>query len=392
MKVLNRASLRVLFFLLVTVVSAHAIPLTMSMAPSQQQECALTKVFIHEGTLSDMFVFHFTGDPVCTYIPKAFDEEKIAKGEPLQLTFFVPLGSIKTKQGRNSIHALNNTPCAVDYCVKVKNVTVPTKGIQYSITLDPSKRGLEYQSFQSITGEKGVMFKFHNQEALEKMNEKTASKRIRRVAFADKAKIILDYGHGGRDPGFQEGKIKEKEVNRAIGQKVAKLLKKKGYDVCLIREADESLALDQRTARARKCGQAAALISIHTNSASRSAVTGIETFCHTKKLFTTRLCKAKKNLMQQVQTVDAQLLSRSNNLAQSVHNHVLKEAKTKNSKVVDRKIKHKVAQLLLGTELPAILVELGFLTNQKEATLLQSNSYQQALAKGICNGIDDFLM
>lgn len=392
MKVIKGTLLRSLFFLLSVVGSTHAIPLTMSMSPSHQEECSLTKVFKHQSDLSDKFVFHFTGDPVCNYIPKAIDEERVAQGEPLQLTFFVPHATIKSKKSKHAIHALNSAPCGIDYCVRVRSVNAPTKGLQYNITLNPNRRGLEYQSFQSITGENGVMFKFHNQKALERVNEKTASKRIRRVAKAEKTKIMLDFGHGGGDPGFCNNHVKEKEVNREIGQKVAQLLKKKGYEVCLIRQADESLALDQRTARARKCGQAAALISIHTNSAARGGVAGIETFCHTKKLFTTRLHKAKKSLLEQAQRAHDDLLIKSNNLAQSVHKYVLEEAKTENDKVVDRKVKHKVAQLLLGTEVPGILVELGFLTNTRERTLLQSNTYQHALAKGICKGVDDFLM
>jgi len=352
-------------------------------------QCAITKVFHHEGTLSDKVVFHFTGNPVCTYIPKEFDEEKIARGEPVHLAFFVPNGTIK-HDSKHVINTLNNSECPADYCIKVRSVTTPIKGIRYDITLYPQRRGLEYQSFQSITGERGVVFKFHDQGKLKDINVQEGDNRIRRTAYSSAPSVVLDFGHGGHDHGFTHGHIREKEINRAIGQKVAKLLKKKGYQVCLIREADESLSLDERTAIAHTCKNAGALISIHTNAASRPEAAGIETFCHVPHLFETHYQNTHQNFLAMINDVDTTLFGRSRSLADHVHKNVLESAKTKNGEVIDRKVKHKVAQLLLGSEIPSILVELGFLTNNKESVLLQKDSYQKVLAQGICKGLDAF--
>lgn len=354
----------------------------------------LTKIYQHNGVLSDKWVFHFAGDPVCNYIPKELDGKKIETGQLVTLSFIVPQASITHGKAYEAVKQLNQTECHPEYCVKIKHITAPVKGLEYSITLDLSKRGLEYQSFTSITGEKGIIFTFHSQEALKQVNTKTAATRIRRMAqasSAEKPTVVVDCGHGGRDPGFINDQVQEKEINWQIGEQVAQLLKKKGYDVCLTRNGDEYLALDERTAKIRSCNSPQALISIHTNAAHHPHISGIETFCHIPDLFNTHFVHtADQNLLQHAQTVDAALHNQSYQLAQLVHKKVVDCAKKQQPDVIDRKVKHKVTQLALGAEIPSVLVELGFLTHQKEQKLLQNKSYQRDLAQGICKGLDEF--
>ncbi len=266
------------------------------------------------------------------------------------------------------------------------------KGIQYDIVIHPEKGGgVKHMSFVSITGKKGFMFEVYKRDALKKVNTKTSSNRLRRLAYMEKPKVIIDCGHGGKDPGYNKGALKEKDINLAIGQNLSSLLKKKGYQVCLTRKGDESLALDERTARIRSCPGAHALVSIHTNSAPHSnKVSGIETFCHKEDLFTVNLNKISPQLIAKADQVDKFLFSHSNQLAHSIHKQVLGHAQKKQTNVVDRKVQHKVSQMLLGSGIPSVLLELGFLTNQKEATLLQNKSYQKLLAQGISKGLDEF--
>ena len=147
------------------------------------QKSMLEKVFVHKGVLSDKLVFSFSGDPICTYIPKS-DQENILTSEnvpvdedgQLRMTFFVPLANIKGKESHKMISALSNEYCSSDYCVRVKEVKAPMKGIEYLISFAPKKRGFEYLSFKSITGQKGIMFKFQNHSAVKSLNENTPSK------------------------------------------------------------------------------------------------------------------------------------------------------------------------------------------------------------------------
>lgn len=85
------------------------------------------------------------------------------------------------------------------------------------------------------------------------------------------------------------------------------------------------------------------------------------------------------------------LHAQSRKLAQAVQAEVLNAARSHNKTVVDRKVKYKVSQVLMGVEIPAILIELGFLSHPQERRLLQSDKYQKALAHGIYKGIKTFL-
>lgn len=359
------------------------------------QKSNLEKVFIHQGVLSDKLVFSFSGNPICTYMPKSEQENILKNGTltadedgQLRMTFFVPLANIKGKESKKVIQKLSNEMCDSDYCVHVKEVKTPIKGIEYSISFAPEKRGFEYLSFKSITGQKGIMFKFHNHGALKKVRNNTPSK-IKRVSMAKK-KVILDFGHGGRDAGYSNSSVKEKEINFQVGMHLAKLLKKKGHEVCLIRNKDEYLSLDKRTEKAHRCGPADALISLHSNSAHLEKIHGIETFCHIPKLFSSHFKHGKQTSLQSAALHNKTIDKRSGLLAQAIHSNVLSSARSQKKDVVDRKVKHQVTQLLLGSEMPSILIELGFLTNKKEASLLQSNGYQKTLAQGIVKGLDSY--
>ncbi|MCF7900524.1 N-acetylmuramoyl-L-alanine amidase [Candidatus Babeliales bacterium] len=200
----------------------------------------------------------------------------------------------------------------------------------------------------------------------------------------------MDFGHGGKDAGYSNSTVKEKEINFAVGMQLASLLKEKGHEVCLIRDKDEYIALDQRSQRALACGPADALISLHANSAGSEKVHGIETFCHRAHLFESHLNHGSFHTMSASEKHNEILYQKSNVLAKSVHEKVLTFARVQKKDLVDRKIQHKVSQVLLGADMPSILIELGFLTNNKEGQMLKSSSYQKTLANGIVNGLDDY--
>lgn len=355
------------------------------------QKSVLSKVFVHKGTLSDKLVFSFTGDPVCTYMPKNEQENvvnnatTVSQDGQMRMTFFIPAATIKSKENKKVLTSIGTDLCSSQYCVQVKEVTAPTKGLEYTISFAPEKRGFEYLSFRSITGQKGIMFKFHDQLALRKVNNNAPSK-VKRISMGKK-KVILDFGHGGKDPGYSNPSVKEKDINFAVGIHLAALLKKNGHEVCLIRDTDEYVALDQRTERALACGSADALISLHANSAGNESVHGIETFCHIPSLFTSQIKASTQKISSHI---DNNIYQKSNFLAQSIHANVLDQARSKKKDLVDRKVKHKVSQVLLGSDAPAILIELGFLTNKNEAQHLQKQGYQKTLAQGISKGLDDY--
>lgn len=194
--------------------------------------------------------------------------------------------------------------------------------------------------------------------------------------------IVLDFGHGGHDSGARGGQIYEKDVVRKVGLKLAKLLSDKGYRVHLTRENDEFVPLDRRTYFANLYTNASLFVSLHANHANRSEVVGIETHCLDDALL--------KKLEPFSEFDELSFNSHNIRLAQIVHNHLLDAAAKYGA--TDRKVKKSVAQVLLGVEIPAILIELGFLSNPQEAQLLNSPDYQFQLAQGIYHGINSYML
>lgn len=203
--------------------------------------------------------------------------------------------------------------------------------------------------------------------------------------------MAIDCGHGDKDPGFVLGSLKEKDINLQIGLKTARLLEKNGYEVFLTRDDDTYLRLDHRTSQTNKQKGIDLFVSIHTNASGNKKISGIETFCVQPKLFEHQLAMMDKHVAKELQQHKNQLHKQSRKLAMAVQESLLAKARQHNKNVIDRKVKFKPAQVLLGTESPSILVELGFLSHPKEGSLLQTNDYQKSLAQGIYQGIVKFL-
>lgn len=201
----------------------------------------------------------------------------------------------------------------------------------------------------------------------------------------------MDCGHGERDPGFVVGDVKEKDINLQIGLKTATILKKNGYNVFLTRDKDEFLSLDTRTTQTNKQPNIDLFVSVHSNADKDSKISGIETFCVQPALFKQELKVMNADDYKTRMAKTRALHARSRKLAQAVQEQVVRSARLHNKKVVDRKVKYKAAQILMGVEIPAILIELGFLSHPQERRLLQSDQYQKALAHGIYQGIKTFL-
>lgn len=174
--------------------------------------------------------------------------------------------------------------------------------------------------------------------------------------------IILDPGHGGIDGGCVGEDILEKDINLEIAKNVRKKLRKLGYDVLMTREGDEEVSLEERVLFANK-KQGNLYISIHQNFSEEDGakVRGIETYyCDTgKDDGSRRLAKLiQKQMISYTQANDRTALAREDL-------YVIREA-----------------------DMPACLVETGFLSNRKERELLASRDYQDKLAEAIADSVD----
>ncbi len=174
--------------------------------------------------------------------------------------------------------------------------------------------------------------------------------------------IMVDPGHGGLDEGCSWNEVTEKQINLEIALLLKEKLEEKGYRVRLAREDDTYLAKEDRAVQANR-DRADAYISIHQNTWEDSAIEGIETW------------------------YDGSNPSRdSRRLARLVHRYTVKK-----TGALDREAKED-PQLYVtrSTEMPSCLIETGFLSNQKERGLLETEEYREKIAEGIAEGVDLF--
>jgi N-acetylmuramoyl-L-alanine amidase len=177
--------------------------------------------------------------------------------------------------------------------------------------------------------------------------------------------VVIDPGHGGRDPGGIGWRgIEEKEITLAIARLVElEALSEPELRIVLTRRSDIYVPLKERTALADRLG-AALYLSIHANIHSDWRVKGIETL----------LPESWRGRS-----------SRSLLLARGLQESLVRELGGR-----DRGVKYQ-RLYLRWSSVPAALVEVGFLSNPEEARLLQSLSYQDRIARAILAGIKEFL-
>ncbi|HEX4069400.1 MAG TPA: N-acetylmuramoyl-L-alanine amidase, partial [Candidatus Babeliales bacterium] len=299
------------------------------------------------------------------------------------------------------------------YTITITEVMQPAKGILIAFSFDNKKIALSYELFDSINLQKGIVFRLYNKELLQQLEQKnnqpvlrtlwhkpdftTLSPRLQSTGNAsydttkDKSLgrpcIAIDSGHGGSDCGaIGIGGIQEKDISLAIGIKVGNLLEQHGFSVVMTRNSDDTVGLDERTSYANN-NHADLFVSIHANWASNQRAIGIETFC----LKPTLLKKGFSLLSDAQQNLYANVLQQrfddAHTLAQAVQHRLCDAVSHHHNDFIDRKVKYSVSQVLLGTQAPSILVEVGFVSHPKEAVLLHDTEYQSNVARGICDGI-----
>jgi len=155
----------------------------------------------------------------------------------------------------------------------------------------------------------------------------------------------------------------------------------------MTRSSDESVSLEDRIKDINQKVRPDLLVSIHANSCASDNACGIETFCLKPSLFhsfrhlSSPSCSTFVKKCREIQYKKGLYLA---NLLQKI---TVASAKRINPCVVDRGTKYAVSRILLGIDFPGALVEVGFLTNEREASLLQADRYQLAIAQGLCTGI-----
>ncbi|MBI3016135.1 MAG: N-acetylmuramoyl-L-alanine amidase [Candidatus Tectomicrobia bacterium] len=220
---------------------------------------------------------------------------------------------------------------------------------------------------------------------------------------ARRLKIVIDPGHGGKDPGaIGPGRLEEKEVVLDISLRVKRLLDATGrYETLLTRSGDVFIPLEERTAIANS-HKADLFVSIHANANTKKTARGISTYRlgmnpdQDAVELAARENKTSRRKLSEVELIlkDLVLTSKSNEsilLAQTVQSAMVNETRSLNHNGSDLGIREALFYVLVGAEMPAVLTEVSFITNLEEEKLLRKDAYRQALAQGIVQGIEMFL-
>jgi N-acetylmuramoyl-L-alanine amidase len=214
--------------------------------------------------------------------------------------------------------------------------------------------------------------------------------------------IVIDAGHGGKDPGaISSSNLKEKDVVLDIAKKTAALLRKDGIKVRMTRDRDEFITLERRTEIASK-QQVDMFISIHANANKTRSISGLEVYVlrpqgrdfkekqiqkNYHHLFSELKMESKGDVSQIIgDMLDQRKSAASERLADIIGKQIARSAKAQN-----RGVREAGFFVLRNTIIPAVLIEVGYLTNPREAALLEDSSYREKIAKGIAKGIISYL-
>ena len=215
-------------------------------------------------------------------------------------------------------------------------------------------------------------------------------------------RIVIDPGHGGKDPGCYWGKIREKDIALELARRLAdKIRKEIGCEVSLTRNQDVFLPLERRTAIANM-RKADLFISLHVNAHRNHRVHGIETYFlnmatdeNAVMLAARENATSTKNISDLEKILNDLMMNtkihESNRLAHQVENGLVSDLHGRFRTVKSLGVKQAPFYVLIGAEMPAILVEVGFITNSLERRRLETKRYQNDVAQGICNGIKGYM-
>jgi len=218
--------------------------------------------------------------------------------------------------------------------------------------------------------------------------------------------IMLDPGHGGKDPGaIGEGRVSEKDVVLAISKRVGrKLTARLPVKVLYTRSTDVFVPLEDRIAKAN-AAEADLFVSIHANASTNPDLQGVETYYlnNTNDRATIRLAALENGLRPGGKSrgdglsfllsdlIQSGKEEESIALANSLQESIVRKARDRYPSVRNLGVKKGPFYVLVGAHMPCVLVETAFLTHRVEGKYLARVEYQEALAEGLFLGISRFL-
>lgn len=211
-------------------------------------------------------------------------------------------------------------------------------------------------------------------------------------------RIVIDAGHGGKDPGaLGPAKVREAAVVLAIARELERELTKRGFEIVMTRNRDAFLTLEARTDIANR-RDADLFLSIHANAAKNRKLAGVETYLlDTRYDRQTARVAARENgttiaQLSELHKILASLRLGNNEryaarYAQLVQGALVSRLRKAYPGTVDLGVKRGPFLVLFQADMPAILVEVGFVSNPAEVRRLSSQAFARVAAEGIANGV-----
>jgi N-acetylmuramoyl-L-alanine amidase len=215
------------------------------------------------------------------------------------------------------------------------------------------------------------------------------------------SRIVIDPGHGGHDPGARGSGVSEASVVLDIAFRLEKLLlEEPGVEVVLTRRSDEFVPLEERTAIANREG-ADLFLSIHANASSVAQAAGIETYFLEFASNARDASVAARENAASGQPMSAlpdfvkaialnNKVDESRDFATHVQRALVQKLRGSNRSVRDLGVKQAPFVVLIGASMPSVLAEVSFVTNQREARLLQGQSYRQRIAEALFTAVQKY--
>jgi N-acetylmuramoyl-L-alanine amidase len=212
------------------------------------------------------------------------------------------------------------------------------------------------------------------------------------------ARIVIDAGHGGHDPGAQARGLTEADLVLDIALRLEKLMVKEGgFEVVLTRRANTYVSLEERTAIANKAG-ADLFLSIHSNASASASARGIETYflnfapnpeaeavAARENAGESRTMRSLPEIVRAIAMNNKRTESRD--FASMVQNSMYSEMRKSNKDLRNLGVKQAPFMVLVGATMPSVLAEISFITNRQDAALLKTDKYRQQIAEALLAGV-----
>ena len=212
------------------------------------------------------------------------------------------------------------------------------------------------------------------------------------------ARIVIDPGHGGYDPGAMNDGVSEADIVLDVAMRLERLLTQQpGVEVVLTRRTNVYVPLEERTAIANRAG-ADLFLSIHANASEDDRARGIETYFlnfapnPAAEAIAARENAASARTMRQLPDIVKAIalnnkIDESRDFASLIQSAMMERLKQGSKNRRDLGVKQAPFMVLIGATMPSILAEISFLTNPQEAALLRGTAYRQQIAEALFNGI-----